>query len=259
MEADPRVALAVQPAQAQAHTGSITLILGPMFSGKSTELMRRVRRFTFARKRCLVCKYKQDQRYAGEDTLATHDRQTMVARPCEKLADIESLYRGFDVIGIDEGQFFPDLNEFCERAANEGKVVIVAALDGTFERKPFGTVCELVPLAERVEKLTAVCRVTGADAAFSRRLGSATEVELIGGAEMYMPVSRSGYFTPASEAASPRVVVSPVSVAAVAELGATGPPALVASTEDKQRQPSVRHAATPPPPMPTRAVDTQQA
>ena len=258
METDSRLALAVQPTRSLAHNGSITLILGPMFSGKSTELMRRVRRFTFARKRCLVCKYKQDQRYAGEDTLATHDRQTMVARPCEKLEDIESLYRGFDVIGIDEGQFFPDLNEFCERAANEGKVVIVAALDGTFERKPFGTVCELVPLAERVEKLTAVCRVTGADAAFSRRLGSATEVELIGGAEMYMPVSRSGYFTPAAEVASPRLVVSPVSVATIAELGGTGLPAPVASTE-KQRQSWVQHAATPPPAAPARPIGMQQA
>ena len=84
------------------------------------------------------------------------------------------------------------------------KVVIVAALDGTFERKPFGSVCNLIPLAEHVEKLTAVCRVTGGDASFSRRLGSETEVELIGGAETYMPVSRRGYYAPAEEAMSPR-------------------------------------------------------
>ena len=130
----------------------------------------------------------------------------MVAKPCERLSDLGDAYKAFDVIGIDEGQFFPDLNEFCERAANEGKVVIVAALDGTFERKPFGAVCDLVPLAEHVEKLTAVCRLTGGDASFSRRLGSETAVELIGGADMYMPVSRRGFYAPAEDVISPRAL-----------------------------------------------------
>jgi len=163
----------------------------------------------------------------ARSTLATHDRQTMVAKPCERLSDLGDAYKAFDVIGIDEGQFFPDLNEFCERAANEGKVVIVAALDGTFERKPFGNVCDLVPLAEHVEKLTAVCRVTGGDASFSRRLGSETAVELIGGADMYMPVSRRGYYAPAQQlvaSSSPKAVtprhVSPISI--MSSLGTVG-------------------------------------
>lgn len=85
---------------------------------------------------------------------------------------------------------FPDVDTFSEKMANAGKVVLVAALDGTFQRKPFGTVLNLVPLAETVTKLTAVCMMCQADAAFSLRLGSETQVELIGGADKYIAVCR---------------------------------------------------------------------
>ena len=73
-----------------------------------------------------------------------------------------AVYGDFDVIGIDEGQFFGDLVSFCETAANAGKIVIVAGLDGDFKAEPFGTICDLVPLAEKVDKLCAVCAVSGA-------------------------------------------------------------------------------------------------
>ena len=79
------------------------------------------------------------------------------ALPCKQLQDARSQAVDYDIIGVDEGQFFPDLVEFCEDMANAGKVVIVAALDGTFQRKPFPGVMELVPLAESITKLTAVC------------------------------------------------------------------------------------------------------
>ena len=182
----------------------------------------------------------------------------MVAKPCERLSDLGDLYKGFDVIGIDEGQFFPDLNEFCERAANEGKVVIVAALDGTFERKPFGAVCNLIPLAEHVEKLTAVCRLTGGDASFSRRLGSETAVELIGGAEAYIPVSRRGFFAPAAQimaSSSQKVVtprhVSPVSIMSSLETVKADETGILTPSARKQHEsrPSLVLAepATPPP------------
>lgn len=96
----------------------------------------------------------------------------------------------YDVVGVDEGQFFPDVVEFCEKLANEGKIVVVSALDGTFQRKPFGSVLQLIPMAEEVHKLTAVCKGCFRDAAFTRRIGSETQVEVIGGAEMYVPVCR---------------------------------------------------------------------
>src|SRR5690349_15640390 len=94
----------------------------------------------------------------------------------------------YDVVGIDEGQFFPDTTQFCELLAQRGKIVIVAALDGTFERKPFGAVLELLPLAETVTKLSAVCMGCYRPAAFSKRLGAETEVKVIGGADKYIAV-----------------------------------------------------------------------
>ena len=76
----------------------------------------------------------------------------------------------FDVVAVDEGQFFNDIVGVCERLANEGKIVIVAALDGTFQRKPFGNILNLVPLAERLTKLSAVCVECGKEAAFTKRI-----------------------------------------------------------------------------------------
>jgi Thymidine kinase len=97
---------------------------------------------------------------------------------------------GVDVIGIDEGQFYPDLIAFCEDMADEGKHVIVAALDGTYQRKPFGKVLDLIPLAEKVSKLNAVCMVCQSTASFTSRLGSETAVELIGGTDRYISTCR---------------------------------------------------------------------
>eukprot|EP00698_Gefionella_okellyi_P006536 TRINITY_DN15868_c0_g1_i1.p1 TRINITY_DN15868_c0_g1~~TRINITY_DN15868_c0_g1_i1.p1 ORF type:complete len:216 (+),score=2.11 TRINITY_DN15868_c0_g1_i1:28-648(+) len=174
------------------YNGHIELILGPMFSGKSTELLRRMRRFQVSRMRCLVVKYKHDTRYS-EGEMATHDRQTIPAQPCLRLADVTDEDE-YDCIGIDEGQFFPDLVDWVENQANKGKSVIVAALDATFQRKPFGAVLDLVPLAEAVTKLTAVCMQCHQPASFSKRISSETTVELIGGAEKYISVCRNCYF-----------------------------------------------------------------
>lgn len=124
----------------------------------------------------------------------------------------------FDVIGIDEGQFFPDIVPFCEDMANGGKVVIVAALDGTFQRKGFGSILELVPLAESVTKLTAVCMMCYADGSFSKRIGSETAVEVIGGADKYVAVCRACFnaeprsakaFTPTATAQACAQMVEP--------------------------------------------------
>jgi len=174
--------------------GELHIIFGPMFSGKSTELIRRIRRFSVARKNCLLIKYINDVRYSDE-LACTHDRQAFAARASAKLLEIDN-YEDYDVIGIDEGQFFPDIVEFAEMAAKQGKIVIVAALDGTFQRKPFGRVLELVPLAESVIKLNAVCMLCYKNAAFTRRLGTETDIEVIGGAEKYLAVCRQCYNTP---------------------------------------------------------------
>ncbi|KAJ8367535.1 hypothetical protein AAFF_G00315080 [Aldrovandia affinis] len=172
--------------------GQIQVIFGPMFSGKSTELMRRVRRFQIAQYRCLVIKYAKDTRYCDQG-MATHDRYTMEAVPSSRLGDVFTLALDAEVIGIDEGQFFPDAVEFCEEMANRGKTVIVAALDGTFQRKPFGNILTLVPLAESVVKLNAVCMQCFREAAYTKRLGAETEVEVIGGADKYHAACRRCY------------------------------------------------------------------
>jgi len=163
-----------------------------MFSGKTSELLRRIRRFTLAKRTCLVIKYNKDKRYS-EDQMSTHDKQMWVAKSAGILSEIEESALDVDVIGIDEGQFFPDLAEFAEDWSNRGKIIIVAALDGTFQRKPFGNVLNLVPLAEEVTKLSAVCMMCYRAASFSKRIGSEMEVELIGGSDKYVAVCRYCY------------------------------------------------------------------
>ena len=164
-----------------------------MFSGKSTELARRIRRHKVANLQCLVVKYAGDTRYEDEPGakkkkghVITHDRQSVAAVPCSKLADVSNIVHAFDVVGVDEGQFFEDLAECCEAWARAGKTVIVAALDATFQRKPFNDVLSLVPIAEEVTKLSAVCSRCGDDAAFTKRVNTESKrLELIGGAECY--------------------------------------------------------------------------
>ncbi|OQR74828.1 thymidine kinase [Tropilaelaps mercedesae] len=185
--------------------GHIQLILGPMFSGKTTELMRRMRRYKVANLSCLVVKYAKDNRYDVHNVM-THDQASMTAVKATALVNIDNEAEMHDVIGVDEGQFsmqciyagvlifqFSDVVAFAERMASKGKVVIVAALDGTFQRKGFANILELVPYSESVIKLQAVCMMCYRGAAFTKRTGNETEVEVIGGAEKYMAVCRTCY------------------------------------------------------------------
>ncbi|KXJ29246.1 Thymidine kinase, cytosolic [Exaiptasia diaphana] len=172
--------------------GQIQVIFGPMFSGKTTELLRRIKRYQIANHRCLVVKYEKDNRY-DLGGIATHDRQTLAATACSVLYSIKKQASQATVIGIDEGQFFPDVVDFAEEMASEGKTVIIAALDGTFQRQAFGNILNLVPLAESVVKLNAVCMNCYKDAAFTKRLSADQKVEVIGGADKYMSVCRDCY------------------------------------------------------------------
>eukprot|EP01132_Coremiostelium_polycephalum_P003891 gene3891-4857_t len=178
-------------------TGRIQIIFGPMFSGKTTELIRRIKRFNFANKKCLVIKYSRDTRYNTKEVetgqLFTHDRQNYEAYPCTELNKARIHAQEFDVIGIDEGQFFPDVASFSEELANQGKVVIISALDGTFQRKPWPSMIELISKAEDITKLNAVCMVCYQDGAFSKRIVPDDTVELIGGSDKYISVCRNCY------------------------------------------------------------------
>ncbi|XP_034362226.1 thymidine kinase, cytosolic [Arvicanthis niloticus] len=140
----------------------------------------------------------QDGMSIQEDRKQRRQQNTMDALPACMLRDVTQEALNVSVIGIDEGQFFPDIVDFCEMMANAGKTVIVAALDGTFQRKAFGSILNLVPLAESVVKLTAVCMECFREAAYTKRLGLEKEVEVIGGADKYHSVCRLCYFKKSS-------------------------------------------------------------
>ncbi|XP_049852618.1 thymidine kinase, cytosolic-like [Schistocerca gregaria] len=191
----------------QEYNGRIEIIFGPMFSGKTTELIRRIRRHALANKRCMVVKYEYDQNYPAA-CISTHDMQKWDAVSYGRtLGDLESIVAQYDVIGIDEGQFisyqnvyhspfrsFPNIAPFCESLANRGKTVIVAALDGTFQRKCFNSILSLVPISETVVKLSAVCMYCFKDAAFTMRMTSEVDIEVIGRDEKYVSACRACFF-----------------------------------------------------------------
>lgn len=174
-------------------TGSIELIIGPMFSGKTTELMRRIKRHSIAKRKCIILKYNKDVRYSTEN-LSTHDLLETPALPVSRLYEAAEAVRDADVIGIDEGQFYVDLIQFCEEQANKGKIVIVSALDANYKRERFNDVVDLIPKCESVEKLNAVCTMCGGIASFSMRIVEDKSLELVGGADKYTAVCRRCYF-----------------------------------------------------------------
>jgi len=181
----------VKPKQDFSKYGRIQLITGPMFSGKSTELLRKMRVFEVAKHCSLIIKYSKDKRY-DNTKISTHDKQMRQAINTSKLSTIDkSIIDSCTIIGIDEGQFFEDVEQFCVKYANLGKIVIVAALDGTFEQKPFQNILNLIPHSESVVKLSAVCMACFREAAFTRRLDpSDKRVEVIGSEDIYAAVCR---------------------------------------------------------------------
>ncbi len=189
------------PSSISLASGRIELVIGPMFAGKTAELFRRLKRAELANRHVALVKYAKDTRYAHKGVASTHDLRTWEdSIPCNgRLSDIAGLVGDAQVVGVDEGQFFSDLAEQCEAWANQGRHVVVAALDGTFERKPFGQVCEMVPLAESITKLSAVCMMCRSrDAHFSLRIGREKTVEHIGGKESYRATCRACYAEGAS-------------------------------------------------------------
>ncbi|KHN34475.1 Thymidine kinase [Glycine soja] len=179
-------------------SGEVHVIVGPMFAGKTTALLCRIESELNAAKNVVLLKSSKDTRYAI-DSVVTHDG---IKFPCRALPDLLSFrekhgddaYQKLDVIGIDEAQFFEDLYEFCCKAADEdGETVIVAGLDGDYLRRSFGSVLHIIPLADSVTKLTARCELCGKRAFFTLRKTEQRETELIGGADLYMPVCRLHY------------------------------------------------------------------
>lgn len=175
--------------------GYLSLLLGCMFAQKTTELLRRIRRFKSIGYEVLVVNYVGDTRY-GTQQIASHDNESYDARSVSCLeevrGDIES--GRYQVLVIDEGQFFPDLYMCVMSWADRLPVhILVAGLDGDSERRPFGDMLKLVPLAEEVERLSAFCAVcrNGTPGYFSKYVAGKKEGQVeIGGADRYLPVCR---------------------------------------------------------------------
>jgi thymidine kinase len=186
-------------------SGKLIVITGPMFSAKTSELQRQIRRLQLAGKRCLVVKHASDTRYGQPTKCCTHDQICMPAIATTSLWDIHDQCLTYDVIGLDESQFFPEIVDFVDKMVEEeNKTLIVAALDGTYEGKPFGRIHELLSRCDQITKLTAVCRHCGNDAPFTvRRPDFTTQVgviEVIGADDLYESVCRRcrkerGYLT----------------------------------------------------------------
>lgn len=169
---------------------SLTLIIGCMFSGKSTEILRRVRRYMAIGNTVTIVNSAKDTRCV-EEVVCTHDKNTI---PCVKTNDISTVVDvNTDVVAIDEGQFFPDLRVAVEKLLEKGKHVIVGGLDGDFRQMPFGEIPLLVPLADEIVKLHAMCMVCrdGTVAPFTKRTVEDTNQELVGAADKYMAVCRA--------------------------------------------------------------------
>ncbi len=182
----------------QKGVGSVHLILGPMFAGKTTHLLDRVRRLEeSAAANVLLLKSDKDTRYA-RNKVVTHDGRGRECFPVTSLeVDVvvnavgEKKWRECDVVAVDEAQFLTNLYEFCRVAADEhDKIVLVAGLNGDFKRETFGEVQETLPLCDSVTKLTAKCKC-GRPALFSKRIVNAGDgQELVGGADKYLPACR---------------------------------------------------------------------
>ena len=179
--------------QMQKYFGKINLILGCMFSSKTSTLISRYKRYAIGGKKCLMIKNAMDTRY-DENCVATHDLVKINAMKCLDLLELDEIVKDYDVILIDEIQFFKDADKICDKWANSGHIIEASGLNGTSDRTPFDIISKLIPLVNDITFLTAVCKQTGNDAIFTKRLVSNTDVILIGGSDIYTAVDRQTYF-----------------------------------------------------------------
>ncbi len=173
--------------------GWIEVICGSMFSGKTEELIRRIKRANIAKQRTIIFKPSIDTRYAEEDVVS-HDRRSVESIPVDSSQQILLLYGEASVVGIDEAQFFDDeLPHVCNQLANRGVRVIIAGLDMDFQGKPFGPIPALLASAEYVTKVHAICMRCGKLAQFSHRTVSNDNIVMLGETDTYEPLCRDCY------------------------------------------------------------------
>lgn len=175
----------------QKKTGSIEVIAGSMFSGKTEELIRRLKRAKIARLKVEIFKPAIDTRYSVAEVVS-HDENSILSTPVESSGNIVLLTGDVDVIGIDEAQFFDNgLIDVSISLANMGIRVIIAGLDMDFKGKPFGPIPGLMAVADHITKVHAICMRCGDVAQFSHRLSKADKLVLLGEKDEYEPLCRS--------------------------------------------------------------------
>jgi len=169
-------------------SGYLELIIGPMYASKTTRLVEIYKQCTFCHIPVSVINHTIDNRY-DDALLSTHDKIKIPCLKTDTLLDVP--IEGSEVILINEGQFFPDLEEFVKKALSHNKQIYVCGLDGDFERKKFGQILDLIPLCDKVTKLTSLCSLckNGTKAIFSMRLTSEKEQTVVG-SDIYIPVCR---------------------------------------------------------------------
>ncbi|HYQ57988.1 MAG TPA: thymidine kinase [Draconibacterium sp.] len=173
--------------------GTIEVVTGSMFSGKTEELIRRLKRAKIARQKLEIYKPMLDVRYSETD-LVSHDENAIRSTPVENSSNILLLAGDIDVIGIDEAQFFDKgLIDVAIKLANMGIRVIIAGLDMDFKGKPFGPIPELMAVADYITKVHAICVRCGSIAQFSHRLSEKEQVVLLGEKDIYEPLCRTCY------------------------------------------------------------------
>lgn len=173
--------------------GRIEVICGSMFSGKTEELIRRMRRASFAKQRVEIFKPAIDTRYS-EENVVSHDQHAIQSTPVDSSSSILLLSSDADVVGIDEAQFFDDgLVKVCNELANKGVRVIIAGLDMDFQGRPFGPIPGLCAIADEVTKVHAICVKCGALAYISHRLVQNDKRVLLGEKLTYEPLCRDCY------------------------------------------------------------------
>ena len=176
-------------------SGCIEVVCGSMFSGKTEELIRRLRRAQFANQQIAIFKPVIDKRYSDVEVVS-HDFHKLTSTPIKDPADMLKVGPEVKVVGVDEAQFFDgSLVEVCQTLANRGVRVIVAGLDMDYLGQPFGPMPRLMAVAEDVQKVHAICVKCGALATFSHRLSKSQDLVLLGEKDVYEPLCRDCFNT----------------------------------------------------------------
>ena len=177
------------------NSGWIELVCGPMFSGKTEELIRRLVRAQFAKQKVAIFKPKTDNRYS-DDYIVSHNKRKIKSIILESSDEICNFKNKADVFGIDEAQFFDNnLINVCNDLAKSGKRVVVAGLDKDFEAQAFGPIQQLIVDAEYVTKVNAICMTCGDPASFTQRMTTEKDLVVVGETDKYEARCRKCYNT----------------------------------------------------------------